>query len=128
MSDEDLRPKRRRVRSPSPPPHEEDDDNYVPYVPIARRREEKLAKLQSWGVRSGKDRAKKPEDEAAEKEDELKEEELRREKTRKERTLLVEAQQVHLKKAAEGMLCPASAPRGITYFSRFKENCGPESR
>ncbi|KAH6918823.1 DEAD-box protein abstrakt [Coprinopsis sp. MPI-PUGE-AT-0042] len=101
MSEEDYRPKRRRVRSPSPPLQDEEDDNYVPYVPIAKRREEKLAKLQSWGVRSGKDRIKKPEDEAAEKEDELKEEELRREKTRKERTLLVEAQQVHQKKAAE---------------------------
>jgi ATP-dependent RNA helicase DDX41 len=103
MSDQEYRPKRRRVRSPSPPPQYDDDDNYVPYVPIAKRREEKLAKLQSWGVRSGKDRVKRPEDEAAEKEDELKEEELRREKTRKERTLLVEAQQVHLKKAVEGV-------------------------
>ncbi|EAU88435.1 DEAD-box protein abstrakt [Coprinopsis cinerea okayama7 len=102
MSDDEFRPKRRRVRSPSPEKEpSDDDDNYVPYVPVAKRREEKFAKLQSWGVRAGRDRPKKLEDEAAEKEDELKEEEARREKARRERTLLLEAQQVHLKKQAE---------------------------
>ncbi|TFK25010.1 DEAD-box protein abstrakt [Coprinopsis marcescibilis] len=99
---EDERPKRRRIRSPSPAKQDDDDDeNYVPYIPIAKRREEKLAKLQMWGVRSGKDRPKKPEEEAAEREDAVKEEELLREKSRKERTLLLEAQQVHMKKAVE---------------------------
>ncbi|KAF6742351.1 DEAD-box protein abstrakt [Ephemerocybe angulata] len=103
MSDDEYRPKRRRVRSPQPPKpaSDEEDDNYVPYVPVAQRREEKFAKLQSWGVRSGRDRPRKPQDDAEEKEAELKEEELRREKARRERTLLLEAQDVHKKKAAE---------------------------
>ncbi|KAJ2920931.1 hypothetical protein H1R20_g16168, partial [Candolleomyces eurysporus] len=102
MSDDEFRPKRRRVRSPSPKPDgDDDDDSYVPYVPVAQRREEKFAKLQSWGVRSGRERPKKPQDDAEEKEQELKEEELRREKARRERTLLLEAQEVHKKKAAE---------------------------
>ncbi|KAJ2916028.1 hypothetical protein MD484_g4406, partial [Candolleomyces efflorescens] len=102
MSDDEFRPKRRRVRSPSPPkPDDDEDDNYVPYVPVAKRREEKFAKLQSWGVRSGRERPKKPQDDAEEKEQELKEEEQRREKARRERTLLVEAQEVHKKKATE---------------------------
>jgi ATP-dependent RNA helicase DDX41 len=105
MSDDEFRPKRRRVRSPSPPKQDDDDDdNYVPYVPVAKRREEKFAKLQSWGVRAGRERPKKPQDDAEEKEQELKEEEQRREKARRERTLLLEAQEVHKKKAVEGEL------------------------
>lgn len=104
MSDEEYVPKRRRVRAPSPPKqtNDDDDDNYVPYVPVAKRREEKFAKLQSWGVRSGRDRPLKPQDEAEEREAELKEEELRKEKARRERTLLLEAQDVMKKKAEQG--------------------------
>jgi len=102
MSDEEYRPKRRRVRTPSPKPASDDDDNYVEYVPVAKRREEKFAKLQSWGVKAGRDRPRKPQDEAEERENELKEEELLREKARRERTLLLEAQDVQKKKAEAG--------------------------
>lgn len=42
--------------------------------------------------------------EAQEQEDEQNEEDIRREKARKEKTLLMEAQEVHRKKALEGML------------------------
>lgn len=104
MSDEEYIPKRRRVQSPPPPKqsNDSDDDSYVPYVPVAKRREEKFAKLQSWGVRSGRERSLKPQDEAAEREAELKEEELKKEKARRERTLLLEAQDVMKKKAEQG--------------------------
>ena len=81
------------------------DDSYEPYIPIAKRRQEKIAKLSSWGINAEKLKTKKQQEEADEREDALKEEELRRENTRKERTLLIEAQEVHLQKAAQGMLC-----------------------
>jgi ATP-dependent RNA helicase DDX41 len=94
--------KRRRVRSPSPVYNLDDqDDSYEPYVPIAKRRQEKMAKLSSWGINAGKLKTRKQQEQADEREDALKEEELRREKARKERTLLVEAQEVHLQKAAQ---------------------------
>ena len=94
--------KRRRVqRSPTPEYKLDDDDNYEPYIPVAQRRQAKLAKLTAWGT--DKDKAKKQREEEEEREDEEREEERRREKARKERTLLMEAQEVHDRKAAEGM-------------------------
>ncbi|KAJ3937402.1 MAG: P-loop containing nucleoside triphosphate hydrolase protein [Lentinula lateritia] len=93
---------RRRIqRSRSPPTYKlgDDDDTYVPYVPVAQRRQEKLAKLSSWG--RAKNGAQDTQREQEELEDEAKEEEKRREKARKERTLLMEAQDVHSRKAAE---------------------------
>ena len=97
---------RRQVHSPSPIYKLDDqDDSYEPYVPIAKRRQEKIAKLSSWGINAEKLKTKKQQEEADEMEDALKEEELKRENTRKERTLLIEAQEVHLQKAAQGMLC-----------------------
>ena len=63
-----------------------------------------MAKLSSWGINAGKPKTKRQQEEADEREDALKEEELRREKSRKERTLLIEAQEVHLQKAAQGLL------------------------
>ncbi|KAJ3998059.1 P-loop containing nucleoside triphosphate hydrolase protein [Lentinula boryana] len=102
--DSDNPVKRRRVqRSPSPPTYnlEEDDNSYVPYVPVAQRRQEKLAKLSSWGGAKNGVRDKQRQQEDEELEDEAKEEEKRREKARKERTLLMEAQDVHSRKAAE---------------------------
>ncbi|KAF7796788.1 hypothetical protein EIP86_007972 [Pleurotus ostreatoroseus] len=95
--------KRRRVqRSPSPPTYSLDDDEpYEPYIPVAQRRQAKLAKLTSWGAGADKDDAKKQQQEQEEREDEEREEERRREKARKERTLLMEAQEVHSKKAVE---------------------------
>lgn len=101
MSTESV-PKRRRIqRSPSPAYKLDDaDDSYEPYIPVAARRQARLAKLTSWGVDKGK--SKSPQDEQDEREDEEREEERRRERARKERTLLMEAQEVHEKKAAEG--------------------------
>lgn len=96
--------KRRRVqREPSPPQYTlDDDDSYEPYVPVAQRRQAKLAKLQSFGANADKDKAKEQQMEVDEREDEEREEERRRERARKERTLLMEAQEVHDKKAVEG--------------------------
>ena len=86
-------------RSPSPEYKLDDEDEaYEPYVPVIKRRQEKLAKLTSWG--SSAEREKH--DSSQEHKDAEKEDELRREKARKERTLLMEAQEVHLRKAAEG--------------------------
>jgi len=87
----------------------DEDDNYEPYIPVAQRRKEKLAKLSSLGFSSTKSTAKKLQEELDEKEDAQREEELRREKARKERTLLLEAQEVHLKKAAEGIYTSTAA-------------------
>ncbi|KAG5643897.1 DEAD-box ATP-dependent RNA helicase 35 [Asterophora parasitica] len=94
--------KRRRIqRSPSPVYKLDDEnDEYEPYIPVAQRRQQKLAKLQSWGA-SVEQRAKKQQEEIDEREDAQREEELRREKARMERTLLMEAQEVHQKRAAE---------------------------
>ena len=96
--------KRRRLqRSPTPEYKlDDEDDDYVPYVPVAQRRQAKLAKLTSRGANADKDQAKRQQEEQEEKEDEEREEERRREKARKERTLLMEAQEVHDRKAAEG--------------------------
>ncbi|KAI0798122.1 P-loop containing nucleoside triphosphate hydrolase protein [Abortiporus biennis] len=96
-------PKRRRIeRSPSPTYNiDEESENFQPYIPVAQRRQAKLAKLTSWGANSNKDKEKRLKQEQEEKEDEEREEERRKEKARKERTLLMEAQEVHTKKAAE---------------------------
>ncbi|PFH47084.1 hypothetical protein AMATHDRAFT_68432 [Amanita thiersii Skay4041] len=92
--------KRRRVEH-SPPVYrlDDEDDSYEPYIPAARRRQEKLAKLTSWGMNTDRDTPKI--DDNQEHEDAQKEEEMRREKARKGRTLLMEAQEVHQRKAAE---------------------------
>ena len=96
--------KRRRVRrSPTPEYKLDDDDSYVPYVPVAQRKQAKLAKLTSWGANAEKDKAKQQKEEEEEREDEEREEERRKERARKERTLLMEAQEVHERKAAEGV-------------------------
>jgi ATP-dependent RNA helicase DDX41 len=103
--------KRRRLvqRSPSPQYKLDDEENvdYEPYVPVAQRRQEKLAKLSSWAkslnkrgiISTTEDRPEELQDED--------EEEIRRETLRKDRTLLAEAQEVHLKKAAEGACLPS---------------------
>lgn len=104
----DSTTKRRRIeRSPSPVYKlDEDDDSYKPYVPVAQRRQEKLAKYSSLGVNAERQKAKRLQEEQEEREDALKEEERLREKARKERTLLLEAQEVQRRKAAEGVLGP----------------------
>lgn len=94
--------RRHPQRSPSPQ-YSLDDESYEPYVPISQRRQEKLAKLSSLGVASGRHKARRIQEEQEEREDALKEEERRREKARTERTLLFEAQEVQRRKAVEGM-------------------------
>ncbi|KAF9052787.1 P-loop containing nucleoside triphosphate hydrolase protein [Panaeolus papilionaceus] len=90
--------RRRRPRTPSPEYKlDDEDDDYQPYIPVAQRRQQKLAKLSSLGMTTEKP---KQEDDADEIEDAQREEELRREKARKERTLLLEAQEVQQRKAA----------------------------
>lgn len=103
--------KRRRLLQRSPSPQykldDEENDDYEPYVPIAQRRQEKLAKFSSWAKTSNK---RGPTSTSENRTDELQdedEEEIRREKLRKDRTLLAEAQEVHLKKAAEGAGSPS---------------------
>ena len=97
--------KRARLqRSPSPVYKlDDEDDTYQPYVPVAQRRQAKLAKLTSWGANAEKDKARQLQEEQDDRDDEEREEERRREKARKERTLLMEAQEVHDRKAAEGV-------------------------
>lgn len=96
----------------------------MPYVPVAQRRQAKLAKLTSWGANAAKDKARQQQEEEEEKEDEEREEEKRREKARKERTLLVEAQEVHYKKAAEGRCHPCQIPIiQSNNLPRREENC-----
>ncbi|KAF9456502.1 P-loop containing nucleoside triphosphate hydrolase protein [Collybia nuda] len=96
-------PKRRRLqRSPSPTYKFDDEDgSFEPYIPVSERRQQKLLKLKSWGTNTDKQRARKQQEELDEREDAQKEEEIRREKARMERTLLMEAQEVHSKKAVE---------------------------
>jgi ATP-dependent RNA helicase DDX41 len=104
MSASELSVKRRRIqRSPSPS-LKLDDDNYEPYVPVAQRRQAKLAKLSAWGS-SSRDKSQEAREAEDERENEEQEEERRREKVRRGRALLVEAQEVHSKKASEGMQC-----------------------
>ncbi|THH31376.1 hypothetical protein EUX98_g2831 [Antrodiella citrinella] len=95
-------PKRRRTqREPSPPVYKLDDNEDVElYIPVAQRRQAKLAKLTSAGS-SREQAARQKQQEEEDREDEEREEERRRERVRKERTLLMEAQEVHSKKAEE---------------------------
>lgn len=96
--------KRRRIQRSESPTYklDDEDDSYEPYIPVAQRREAKLAKLSALGANSEKYRAKKQQEELDERRDEEEEEVRRRERVRKERTLLMEAQEVHSKKAEEG--------------------------
>jgi ATP-dependent RNA helicase DDX41 len=125
-------PKRRRVdRSPSPTYKlDDEDDSYEPYVSVSQRRKEKLAKLSSLGAPTEKQKAKKHQEEIEEREDEEKEEERRREHARKERTLLMEAQEVHSRKAVEGAFYTlAAALLNLTPYIRCqKDRSGKGSR
>jgi ATP-dependent RNA helicase DDX41 len=95
--------KRRRIqRSPSPSLKLDDEGTYEPYVPVAQRRQAKLAKLSALGT-SSRDKSQEAREAEDERENEEQEEERRREKVRRGRALLVEAQEVHSKKASEGM-------------------------
>ena len=101
--DSPVAKRRRNERSQSPVYKLDGEDDYQPYVPIEKRRQERLAQLTNRrGPESKQERAKREREEREEREDEEREEERRREKARKERTLLMEAQDVHSRKAAEG--------------------------
>ena len=104
MSEPETTVKRRRIQRPPSPQYGLDDDyDYEPYVPVAQRRQAKLAKLSALGSSTGRDNAREQRMEEEEREDEEQEEERRREKVRRGRALLVEAQEVHSKKASEGV-------------------------
>ncbi|KAG6820779.1 hypothetical protein H0H93_011544 [Arthromyces matolae] len=95
--------RQRSELSKSPSPYykfDDEDDSYVPYVSVAQQRQQKLAKYSSFGANAAQ-RAKKRQEEIEEREDAQQEEEQRRERARMERTLLLEAQEVHSKKATE---------------------------
>lgn len=102
MSEPETTKRRRSQRPPSPQYRIDGDDDYEPYVPVAQRRQAKLAKLSALGSSTSRDNARAAREAEEEQEDEEKEEERRREKVRKGRALLVEAQEVHSKKASEG--------------------------
>ncbi|KAH9977229.1 DEAD-box protein abstrakt [Lactifluus volemus] len=94
--------KRRRVQStPSPEYRLDDEGDYEPYIPVAQRRQARLARLSAWGSSAGPDRVEEARRVQEEREDEEQEEERRRERVRRGRALLVEAQEVHSKKASE---------------------------
>ena len=104
MSEQEPTVKRRHVqRSPSPQYGIDDTDSYDPYIPVAQRRQARLARLSAWGSSAGRDKVEEAREVQEEREDEEQEEERRRERVRRGRALLVEAQEVHSKKASEGM-------------------------
>ena len=95
--------KRRRTERSQSPVYNLDEEDYQPYVPVQQRRQDRLAQLTNRrGPESKQERARREREEREEREDEEREEERRREKARKERTLLMEAQDVHSRQAAEG--------------------------
>ncbi|PPQ85043.1 hypothetical protein CVT26_007699, partial [Gymnopilus dilepis] len=90
-----------RRRTSSPEYKIEDDDSYEPYIPVAQRRQQKLAKLSSLGITTDPSKGRNIQENQDDREDAQREEEIKRERARKERTLLLEAQEVLQKKAAE---------------------------
>jgi ATP-dependent RNA helicase DDX41 len=75
-----------------------DLDSYEPYIPVQQRRQARLSQLAATGL-APRRQARSYQQSDDERGDE---EETRHEKERKERTLLLEAQEVHRKKAQEG--------------------------
>ena len=90
-----------------------EDDDYEPYIPIAKRRQEKFNALASSSRPSRSSRRVQLEP-AEENNEELDEEEAQRERARRERTLLMEAQEVHQQRAAEGS--PFTKPSRISIY------------
>ena len=97
---------------------DDEEDSYEPYVPVAERRRQKLAKLYV---------EKRQQNDQDDHEDVQKEEELRKEKARMERTLLVEAQEVHSKKAIEGMFIYARV-KPLCLFTSYQISKKPRVR
>lgn len=114
-------PKRRRTEAEEELSLDPDDD-YVPYIPVARRRQQKLAQLANRGQAQSAAilRAQREQEEQEQREDEEREEEKRREKLRKERTLLEAAQEVMKRKTEEGARAstvPVWWPQALSYLS-----------
>lgn len=97
-------PKRRRIGTEQELSLDQEHEDYVPYVPVAQRRQQKLAQFATRGQAQSAAilRAQREQEEREQREDEEREEEKRRERLRKERTLLEEAQEVMKRKAEEG--------------------------
>ena len=107
MSDTTFKRRRVEIEGQEQPVYkldDEDNDDYVPYVPINKRKQARFETLTkaTREKESEADRLKREREEKQEQEDEERAEERRREKARRERTLLLEAQQVHSEKAAAG--------------------------
>lgn len=97
-------PKRRRIDTQEEIGPDDEDDDYVPYVPVAQRRQQKLAQLASRGQTQSAAvlRARREQEELEAREDEDEEEVRQRERLRKEHTLLEAAQEVMKRRAEEG--------------------------
>ena len=85
----------------------DDDDDYKPYVPIAQRKQAKLNSILKRGAIGGDSRDSQKSTPQPELDED--DEDVKKEQARRERALLLEAQAVHQKKAAEGdCLVPCS--------------------
>ncbi|CAE6400567.1 unnamed protein product [Rhizoctonia solani] len=95
----------KRVRSRSPPPGDPyDAGDYVPYVPVAKRREERVKRLEQLASTDEAEARRRQREEAKRREEEADEErqaDEAREEARRQRTLLDRAQEVKKKKAEE---------------------------
>ncbi|ELU44676.1 DEAD-box protein abstrakt [Rhizoctonia solani AG-1 IA] len=98
--------KRGRSRSRSPPADDPYDiGDYVPYVPVAKRREERVKRLEQLASTDETEARRRQREEAKRREEEADEErkaDEAREEARRQRTLLDRAQEVKKKKAEEG--------------------------
>ncbi|CCO26078.1 crossover junction endonuclease MUS81 [Rhizoctonia solani AG-1 IB] len=99
--------KRTHSRSRSPPADDPyDAGDYVPYVPVAKRREERVKRLEQLVSTDETEARRRQREEAKRREEEADEErkaDEAREEARRQRTLLDRAQEVKKKKAEEGM-------------------------
>ncbi|CAE6433575.1 unnamed protein product [Rhizoctonia solani] len=97
--------KRARSRSRSPPADDPYDvGDYVPYVPVAKRREERVKRLEQLASTDETEARRRQREEAKRREEEADEErkaDEAREEARRQRTLLDRAQEVKKKKAEE---------------------------
>lgn len=107
-----------RPRSVSPSGDQSYDipEDYTPYVPVAKRRQQLLSKLESR-----KKTAEEIERDRLERIREEEDEERQREKARRERTLLQQAQEVKERKAQQGGQCYAALVDALTL------RCGEDS-
>ncbi|KAI5995802.1 hypothetical protein F5J12DRAFT_855032, partial [Pisolithus orientalis] len=118
--------KRRRIqRSPSPTYKlDNEDDSYEHCVPVAQSRASMLSSLTSSSAR---EKAKMQLEELLAKEGAEQEEDSWRERAWKERTLLLEAQEMHSRKAGEDVKKTEieKAEEGISYSESLKTSWRP---